>query len=211
MGVNSCSNFSWMGITTADDDRIPQHPLCRGFALDQKDDIESRIRDPVYAASSTRKIGDIERIKFLLTRLCSAHRDKYHNSILTLSPNCNFIYSQTISEKNLLPRKSYIFTLEAVSMLFGSLGFIVARKRYTTNDAPHRLARWAFLDSQLDSLPHGQVLVIGDSRIEQLYLRDVCGKPAFNAGVGGTRLKDWTDKFASMVRRAHSALIVIAL
>lgn len=60
-------------------------------------------------------------------------------------------------------------------------------------------------------VPPNNVMVIGDSITASNYFLTLCGRPAFNAGIGWATSHDWAPHVADLVRRARPSIIVIAL
>lgn len=69
--------------------------------------------------------------------------------------------------------------------------------------------RWAILN-RADDVPPGGAVLIGDSIVQRLYLRELCGLPVFNAGMAGARSDQVAPMVAPLITKLRPRVVVIA-
>lgn len=79
------------------------------------------------------------------------------------------------------------------------------------SDHPHTEVRERAIFSQAAVFPHNQAVIVGDSRVEMLWLPTFRGRAVLNAGIGGSRLGYWAGVAPRLAELARPDFMIVAL
>lgn len=100
----------------------------------------------------------------------------------------------------------------AVSLLLtGALiGGAVGYARWHDRGDPFSFRRWVTIN-RTDDFPRGGLLLLGNSTVERLYIPEICGLPAFNAGLSSARSDQLAPMVPDLIKRLRPSQVVVAV
>lgn len=103
--------------------------------------------------------------------------------------------------------------LVAVAVLAAGLGGVAAGRflRRPPDALTYVNLRPGVLEQQAKLAPDGQILIVGDSITERSAVRELCGRPVFNAGVSWAQLHDVGSMARSLVADLRPSAVYLAL